>query len=511
MSKWFSKSIDCTIKLRDPPNHNKYSPRDHSIKASISIKFLEQQDKICFIRCGLAASAYVEMQISRMNYDAFYGTGVRYEMVKDDHYFFNSWKDFTLNENAQKNYDDNSPQYHEIDTNDAFINDDLININDNNDNNNNNNNINNSMKTYSFTPGEKIKENFEFELPNGIYLPSSCKRFGDINGDLTVTYQLYVNVYKIGGLFNKKPKISNTFKIPIIYQSGKDPNFEKFDKILIYGIQEIFNDKVKKFYYDKETNALIPTSIKTNHVKTKFIRQLWNDDYKDKNYINITKSIPIKLKFSIDSSIDLYVPLSNQLSISLISDLKSVGINSNQSTDFVLNGQSTNLGVFKLESLTIEAHYKTYIKCRQYSLKINESEPILKIKFKNLVYDIKDFKYSKLDGIYKKDITISELIKASIDIDITKSLMEILGDTTLITTGNIADWFDNSLNFRFCWKVSDGGSQIKKFEFITSSTADFLIGIVNSGSSNVLDDRDRELFTPPPTYEKSKDDEKLCS
>lgn len=479
MVKWFNKSVECSIQLINPPKYNKYSPLDNFVNVKVSIKILEKIEKVSHISCGLSGNANAEIVTTNLPLNGLSGSGIAYDLIKESHLFFNCF-------------------------------DILINTNQNNQNDSNNN----GKENYTLFEGDELSQSFEFEIPDTVYLPSSCERFNSIDGYFEINYDVYVEIYKIGGLFSKKPKIYTNFKLPIKFQGKKDLNLELNNKILNYGISKIFKDKIKKFYYNKENNSLIPNSMNKNHNKTKFLRQIWNDDYKDKNYINLTKSIPLKIKMSINSSIDLQIPLFNQLNLCLISDLKSIGIESNQSTEFIFNNQSTNLGLFQIKSLTIEARCKISINCKKYILKINQNEPVLKILFKNLLVDIKDFEYNKMNGIYFKNINIESLIEHS-NIDLTKNLLDLLGDEILFCSGKIPNWFDNNITFKFTLEISDGISQRESYEFVTSSTPDIImdgtdIATVNSTNNNNNNDREvTPLSPPPPTYENSKLDKQL--
>lgn len=480
MSKWFSKPAECSIELLNTPLNNKYSPINRIVYTRISVKFLEDVDNIAFIRCGLEGTTNMLFYTTDLTYGALYGPTNR-RMISQDSSFFNCYVDFPL---------------------DCSCNDANNNVNGQNDSTT----PTESTKTYSFSQGEKLGGDYEFDFPNGVYLPSSYSNFGNINGEVSIFYKVFVHVYRVGGLITKKPKIYTSFTIPILYQSGQDPLANRIDQTLNYDQSMIFDNKVKKFYYDQETNALIPTSMNKNHKKTKFIRKLWNNDYKNENYNNMTKSLPLSVDFSVRSVFNLHEPFSSQFVLTLLTDLNSVGIESNQSTDFVFNGQSTNLGLFQIESLLVEAVYNSIVRCYEYVFKIHEESTLLKIKFKDLKFDVKDFQYDKFNQMYKMEIPIEELTKCS-DTNLNKSLMDMLGEDTVLCNGNIADWLDGTTSLRFTWKISDGMSQKKKIEFKTSSTPDFLIGIVSTGRSGDLN----TFSPPPPAYDNSKDDQKIES
>lgn len=476
MSKWFSKDVDFNIALSNPPLNNKYSPAHPNVNGQVTIKFLEQLKKVSNIKCGLVGTADVMYYASEIEYGGFQTSAIRRTLVTQTIEFFNTFDDLPLSC-------------------------------DNCDDKNCTGNVNNDNKnSYSFDEGEKLEFTFNFEFPNILFLPSSCKTFGNIDGAITINYELYTEIYRSGKFITFKTKKHSSFKLPIYYQSGMDPLLPKTVTNLNYKKSELFKDKVKKFYFDDNANALIPSSLNRPHSKTKFIRQLWNDNYKPEIYNTITKSIPITLGFSIRSAFDLNETFSSQIALTILSDLISVGIKDNQSKDFVFNGQSTNLGLIKIESLNVETINKIHLQCNQYIISDYTKESILKITFKDLIFDIKDFSFDKMANLFKHEVPI-DLLSKSADIDINQSLMEIMGSNSIMTTGFVPDWFGNTVKLNFTWKISDGGSQRMKFEFKTTSTPDFLFGMPNNPSTDVND----ASFVPPPTYEESKEDKEVVA
>jgi hypothetical protein len=472
MSKWFSKSTEFNIQLTDPPLYNKYSPVNPNVNGIVTIKFLEQLKKVSNIKCGLVGYADIMYYASDLQYGGFQTTGIRRTLITQRIEFFNTYDDLPL---ECENYNNSN-----------FKNDERRNGN-----------------AYLFNEDEKLECQFNFEFPNIVFLPSSCKNFGNLDAAITINYEIYVDIYKYGKILTTKTKKYSSYKFPIFYQAGMDPIIAKHVTTLNYKKSEIFKDKVKKFYFDENTKALIPSSLNRSHSKTKFIRQLWNNNYKPEFYNTITKTLPITLDFSVRSSFDMNEPFSSQIALSLLSDLKEIGIQSNQTKDFVFNGQSTNLGFIQIESLTVETVNKINLQCHQYLMCEYTKDIILKINFKGLTFDIKDFEFSKLDDAYKNEVPIDTLCKCA-DVDINQSLMDILEDKTIMSAGFVPDWFENDVKLIFTWKLSDGISQKLKMEFSTSATPDFLLGISN------IEDDDKD-FIPPPTYEMSKDDEQITN
>lgn len=474
MSKWFTKPVDYEVKISNPPINGKYTPVHPIVSGTLLIEFQETVKNICNIKCGLTGSADILFYATKIEYGGFQTTAINRQLITQNVDFFDVYDDLPLDYG-----DGNAGAKTAGSTKEGMC---------------------------SFAEGEKIKYNFEFEFPDDVYLPSSCANFGNIDGDISFSYELYVEIYKYGKILTTRSKKYSSFRMPVTFQSGMDPLLPKSITNLNYIQSHTFQDKVKKFYYDEVTKALIPSSLNKNHTKTKFIRQLWNTNYKSTNYRQFTKSLPISLDFSLRSAIDLSLPFSSQISLALFSDLKSVGISSNKSKDFVFNGQSTNLGLFKVESLTVETWNKLRLQCYHYAMRETMRNEVTKIHFKDLNFDVKDFQYDKASELYKKEVPIDILAQYA-DIDINQSLMEMLGSKSMLCSGSLPDWFGNVVTLHFIWTISDGMSQKKNFEFQTAATPDFLLGMPNQEGTHI-DDSD---FQPPPTYENSKDDQMLNS
>ena len=472
MSKWFNKSADININIADPPLNFKYSPIDPKVSGTISIKFMEDVSKISNIRCGLAGTADIVYYSTDIQVGGFPAGSINRQLITQSVNFFNIFIDLPLgcNDGCDDDYRQDGSM----------------------------------LPSYNFTAGEKLESNFSFEFPDSLYLPGSCKNFGNIDGDISVTYEVYVDINKSSRLLSGKPRRHTLYKVPIGYQGRRDPTLDRNVTTNRYVTVHTFKDKVKKFYFDKGTNALIPTSLEKPHSKTKFIRQLWNNDYKPENYANITKTIPMQLDLSVRSMFDLAEPFGSQFALTLVSDLKSVGIDTNQGKDFVLNDQSTKLGLFNIESLLIESQHDLVVRCYQYVMREQCRDTILKINFKDLFVDVKDFTYNKENMLFKYEISNEELTKAA-DLDMTKSLMDLMDHRSIMCSGSIPTWFTHSVRLDFTWKLSDGSSQKKKYQFFTNVTPDFLVGM-HDGPSTDVDDAD---FVPPPTYEMSNQEDAL--
>lgn len=479
MSKWFGKQAEIFVDITDPPVNYKYSPIYPNIKGKVFINFIETLKKVSHIRCGIAGTADILYSATDLQYGAFQSTAINRQLITQSINFYNFHNDLPLDCKDCCNEKENGV--------------------------NNNNNNNGTTLSFTFEEGEKINYNFEFKFPDCLFLPSSCKNFGNIDGDITVTYEIFVEIYRFGGLKNK-PKRYLLYKVPIGWQSGVDPNLSKTITTLSYLKIDIFKDKLKKFYYDETTNALIPTSINKSHSSTKFIRKLWNNDYKSENYSNFTKSIPLGMDFSIRSIIELSEPFSSQISLKFNVDLKSIGIMDNKGKEFVFNGQSTKLGNFQIESLLIETNNSFSLQCNQYYMKEQSKNRIIKINFKELNMDIKDFQYNKMNEIFQYELPIEEISNKA-DIDINQSLMDIMGDNSIMCSGFVPNWFGNVVNFIITWTISDGYSQRRKYEFITKSMPDFLLGMDDTHNNN--NSSSREPDEAPPVYEDIEQDMKI--
>lgn len=472
MSKFFSKSLDIKVDIIDPPPSLKYSPANPVVEGTIKIQFNESVKKISHICCGIQGKAQMTYYATNLSLVGLQTTMVNRRLILQNIDFFNVSMAVPLDcENGNEG---------------------RVTM------------MENKGAVYNYNAGESLECKFNFKFPLDAFLPSSTKSYGTIDAEVGISYELYVDVYKIGKFLNKA-KSFQSYSQTILFQSGIDPRIAKNIQTLKYMKDELFKNKLKKFYFDEEKNALIPNSMSKSHSKTKFIRQLWDNNYKTENYTMNTKTIPITLKFQVESFFDLEKSFSSQISLTLLSNLKSADIFSNQTTDFVLNGQSTGLGVIKIESLRVESRNFITLQHHQFLMKENSVEPILKIQFKDLLFDIKDFEYNKGKEVYEKEVDIGTLVEAA-DYDLNQSLVELLGDRTVMCTGVMEGWLQNMVQLTFIWKISDSnGSNSKRIEFLTTSTPDFLLGMSNFGPPNSYSSLPN-IGLPPPTYEMSKSD-----
>ena len=472
MGKFFSKSVGVNIDLLDAPIGNKFSPVDPIVRASISVDFEEEFSKICYFKSGVYGVADIVLHTTEL--DGYRGPEFHNQPHKR--------RTFTERDIFFRAYKDLAADSDKIDAN---------------------NSTECGMQTFTYRAGDQYKAQIEIEIPNNVYLPSSCHRFGDTSAHVSVKYVVYIEIYRFGGMFNKRPKLYETFSVPIIYQSGKDPHYSKINQSLDYIMNEVYANKVKKFYFDEKTQALIPSSLHNNHTRTKFIRKLWNDDYRTENYSKMTKSIPLDSEFVVNSTLNLAEPFRNQFCLTLSSNLGAYNIESNQSTDFVYNGQSTHLGAFKIEYLLIEALYESTIECQRRRRRVNEKFMICRIDFTDLNVDIKDFEYNKQTGAYSYVVPMDDLTSAG-DLDMNQRLVDMLEGRAIICAGIMSNWLSTSVQISYTWKISDGMAQDKHIQFMTTSTPDFLFGIVDSNS----DENNAPLYTAPPAYDTNGWDEK---
>lgn len=469
---WFSSPTKITITLLNEPENGKYSPVNPVIKGRISVSFSEETEKICAFSCGLSGVASMEYYVLDRQPGLSPARPGQRRVITDRQHFFNVYKVLSVD---QDKYDEE--QSSKI-----------------------------GIPAFKYKAGDEYTADFELEFPDAVYLPSSLQSWNPLHAYLSISYDIYVEVFKVGGLFSKKPKICNTRRMPVLFQSGKDPHLIKTNNELFYNKQSLYENKVKKFYFDEDTKALIPTALHNNHTKSRFIRKLWNDNYKKENYNRMTKSMNLELDFSTKSTLNLSEPLSSQFHVSLTCDLKSLGMESNQSTDFVLNGQSTHLGVFQIKSLQILALCHITAQCQQYVIKDTRAETLCSIKFDNLFIDVKDFEYDKMNSVYKQDLSMDLLAEAA-DKDLNKNLLELMEKKSVICTGDIPNWFDSSVTVKFSWCVTDGMEQSKTVEFFTESTPDVLLEAMHSSTSQ--NGFDQDYYMPPPTYDTSQDDKKI--
>lgn len=472
-------STDISISLVNPPPNEKYDSINNQVSTRVAINFKETE-KIYQVECGLLGSCNVLMTIIRRRYDPFRKQYINEtHTISDTHEFLNLESKFIIN-----------PKYE---------NDEMA----------------HGYRTFTIPAGDTILGDFIFQIPNNCYFPSTYSGLNSC-GSFEITYRLYVKIYKIGKLLVKKPKLLNSSILLFKYQSGKDSNISYSNNLLNYKSSQTFDHKVKKFYFDNEKHALIPTSIKENHRRTRFIRKLWNDDYKNENYNQITKSIPLKLDFSINSLFNIKSPVIDQLNLILSSDLNSIGIDSNQTTDFVFNGQSTHLGYFKIDSFSIILTYNTVVKCQNHYLRHESSIKILETHFKDLFMDIKDFDYDKENNLYTQSNLIERLISSS-EIDLTQNLIELSKEKSILCSGQYSDWFENSVTMVCNWKITDGLKQKREYKFVTDSIPDIIIADANYmnnnnnievqyANNNDNNNYNDEADPPPPAYKEDNYD-----
>lgn len=479
MGKLFSKAVAVEITLLDAPVGNKYSPVNPVVRADLEVNFEEDFSKVCYFKGGVKGVADIVLHTTELDPYRGPGQNPRYRR-----------RTFTQRDTFFNAYQDLPSDPHKVDAKHSAEYD---------------------MQTFTYKTGEQYKAQIEIEIPSNVYLPSTCQAFGDSSGHVSVIYEAYIEIYKVGGLFSKKPKLYESYVIPIVYQSAKDPLYPKAIQGLDYIMNEVYTNKVKRFYFDEAKQALIPSSLHNNHTRTKFIRKLWNEDYRSENYSKMTRSIPLDVEFAINSTLNLAEPIRNQFGLTLSSNLKAYDIESNQSTDFVYNGQSTHLGVFKIEYLLIEALYESTIECHGRRRRVDEKFMICRVDFTDLNVDIKDFEHDKQTGVYKYVVPMDDMARAG-DLDMNRRLLDMLENRAIVCAGNISNWLSTSVQISYTWKISDGMAQDKHIAFVTSSMPDVLFGAASYNAEqnynqSYAGENDAVPDAPPPAYDTNKWDE----
>lgn len=480
MRNWFSSSTEFDISLLEPPLYNKYTPVNPNVRGVATIRFKDHLKKVSEIRCGILGSAYIVYHYKETR-QVNGKTQVNRREITQTHNFFNRYYNIPL---SSQNID--AEHTNEV--------------------------------CYAFTPGESIEYPFNLQIPNELYLPSTCNEFGNRTATISINYNVYAEVYKYGSILTSRTKMHSSLRVPIIYQAAMNRVLRQPMEVqlLPYEKSEVFKNKVKKFYFDEKINALVPSAITKPHSKTRFIRQIWNDNYREETYLKITKSIPLKVSMLVASAFDMNEPLYTQWLLGIFPDLASIGIASNDTTDFVFNGQSTNLGLFKIESLKIEALNTLHLQCKHHQMTDEIKYSILEIEFKDVFFDIKDFTFNSDFNSYAYKVP-PELLTKNANIDITQTLNQLMGEETIKTSGFVPDWYSNKASFVFTWELSDSESQKVHYKFVTASAPDVLFDEVDAGTYNTNNNTDyiynpgpdeTESDQPPPSYESHIDNEK---
>lgn len=446
----FGKSVVFDVELLDAPPHNRYSVINPIINGILHLKFKENVKRINKILLIFSGRIYIR-------YDAFYKIDPKTK----------------VNEKISKTkvFD----RYHLFEIN--------LNLEIPNKKSSNN--------EYSFNSGEKIDCKFQVEFPQNKVLPSTVCCFDDDDyGDILAHYDLDFKIERQGSHDNSKTYAS--YRKPIQFQSGV--NFTELNdiKILEYHNNILIKNKIKKFSYDERSKALIPTSINNPHLKTKNLRQLWDDRYKTNNLTDLMSTIPLTVSFAIPKILDLKTSFVNQIQISISSNLLENGFNSNDSVEFKLNGQSTKLGYFEIKKLKIRLNYKTKIITDKGLLVLVSGTFVLsKIDFNNLNFDICDFT-EDTKGNYKFDLT-SEMLSNHTDTDINKPLYQFSDETLCCPDDRFLELNYGTSTLSFKLTIDDGMGKAYDYRFETFSTPGFLMNKRMLGES--YNDN-----APPPMY-----------
>lgn len=310
-----------------------------------------------------------------------------------------------------------------------------------------------SSGLWTVKQGESITADVHVEFPiDASFLPSSCSDFGTYWIDtalITVKYYLYVTVSKHRSV--RKSASTEKFSFPLIFQGGNSEPLA-IDRRYFYTQQKIF-DKVKQLAFDESLKALVPTGLKNSHGKTRFIRQLWDSNYQLKNYNSVAKSIPVKVKMEMKSSIHLNEPFFKQILTVISFDLSNFE-NGPHSNDFLFNGQSTKLGLFSILSLKVFLRSKVRIVVRGNINEIVIEEPIHIFDYKKspIEFDLKDLKYDTSKKVCKFNVPIASL-ETCLNGDL--SLHDIIGKNTVMCNSS-SNYFICSSFCDFEWEFGNG-------------------------------------------------------
>ncbi len=317
---------------------------------------------------------------------------------------------------------------------------------------------------------EVASDNFAITFPSNFALPSSCKKFGDHDmGHIDITYKIKVEAAHYGSQGNFKT-IAKA-KQEILYQSGV--NFTPWNQIqaLRYKKRKVFKNKFRKFCYDESIGALVPYSKKSYIIPSKLARKLLRETGSNK----MTDTITLDMELMVMSVFDLKQSFASQLLLEFSCNLGLMGIDSNQSKELILNGQSTQLGAFRIDLLEVLATHHFRVFCKQKKVITDTiTSRLLDIEFTDFNIDISDFSYSNDRDHYVLRIPFSRLAsKTSIDIGLP--LTDLIQKESIVCHDDRNTWFNSSTHLTFIWTISDGGKQKQRFHFDTSSMPGFAL------------------------------------
>lgn len=426
--------MDGSIKLKNVPDCGKYNPLDPVVQSTISISVVKDTPVIS-IEYGLRGIA----ECTR--YEPIWVDNVlTYIPLSESFTLFDIEKDF-LKENEQTG----ELKHMDASGNVLLKRGDPLTI----------------ESTLSF-----------LDIESQICLPSSTQNFGFVtsqSANVSFKYESYVKITRFRRFL--KIKKLKTYSCPVIYQAG--PVAPKLDVAngKNFTQNKLFKNKVKQFIYDESLGALVPTGMSNSHGKSRFVRQLWDSNYRRKNYDILTRSIPITLSLTSQPYVYLNEPLLQQLNSTMLFKVSSDDIfNSNE---FSFNGQSTKLGYFFIESIEIFADFESTMFIKNKRSFQSHSKSIFCFCFKDnpIEFDLKDLDHNKETHSCAFPVSCSALMESHPKGKM--SIMEIQGKDTIVTTCYSDHYFDNQTNIRFVLTISDS-DQSCCFELKTTLSLGFM-------------------------------------
>ncbi|VEU24390.1 DEKNAAC105642 [Brettanomyces naardenensis] len=255
--------------------------------------------------------------------------------------------------------------------------------------------------------GTFVRDRFGFQFPvSSVYLPSSCTNIGildDNQGTVNVSYELYLSLSHMDTFLRNLSTV--TWQETIPYQGSCKYQIPEPVSFKTYNISNVFRKKVKDFVYDKELKILVPSSMQKAHRHTRLVRSVFDGRYRRDAYSQSAKDVEISCIFSVASGIDVLEPLYRSLRLKL-----QVKLDSGLEPDFCFNGQSTGLGRFELEEISMIEHYDVRMTVQGHSYVAHGQIPLLLFRYtpSQVEFDIKDFTYNKVQDVWEYDIPLHD-------------------------------------------------------------------------------------------------------
>ncbi|GME91588.1 unnamed protein product [Ambrosiozyma monospora] len=143
----------------------------------------------------------------------------------------------------------------------------------------------------TLSAGKKFTIPLNFEFPTRVVIPSSFERFGedlDNKGYVTIAYELYARVNYVSSLLKKYSFFE--YIASLDFQGGSNAQFQHIRKSQDLQSENIFKSKLKLLVPDETLGELIASNFREAHRHSRFIRQLFNDDYKKANIVKMPKT-----------------------------------------------------------------------------------------------------------------------------------------------------------------------------------------------------------------------------